>query len=95
MNERKPQVLLHHYLKKLKLPTILREYAALAAHCGKENCDYVLFLLRLVERESLDREKRAAERRVKTARFPVLKTLDTFDFQAQPSKRVNMAAFKG
>ena len=85
MNERKPQVLLHHYLKKLKLPTILREYAALAAHCGKENCDYVLFLLRLVERESLDREKRAAERRVKTARFPVLKTLDTFDFQAQPS----------
>jgi DNA replication protein DnaC len=83
--ERKSQLLLNHYLKKLKLPTILREYAAVAASCGKDNCDYVTFLLRLVERETLDREKRAAERRVKNARFPVIKTLDTFDFKAQPS----------
>jgi len=33
----------------------------------------------------MDREKRSAERRVKNARFPVIKTLDTFDFKAQPS----------
>ncbi len=85
MSQRKPQVLLEHYLKQLKLPTILREYAAVAATCGKENADYITFLLRLVERETLDRQKRAAERRVKNARFPVIKTLDTFDFTAQPS----------
>ena len=85
MNESKPQVLLKHYLKKLKLPTILREYQAMAAVCTKERCDYSSFLLRLVERESLDRQKRAAERRVKNARFPVIKTLDTFDFALQPS----------
>jgi DNA replication protein DnaC len=85
MTERKPQVLLNHYLKKLKLPTMLREYAAVAGSCAKDNCDYVSFLLRLVEREALDREKRSAERRVKNARFPILKTLDTFDFKAQPS----------
>lgn len=85
MTERKPQVLLNHYLKKLKLPTMLREYAAVAGSCAKDNCDYVSFLLRLVERETLDREKRSAERRVKNARFPILKTLDTFDFKAQPS----------
>jgi len=85
MNESKPQVLLKHYLKKLKLPTILREYQAMAAVCMKERCDYSTFLLRLVERESLDRQKRAAERRVKSARFPVIKTLDTFDFSLQPS----------
>jgi len=85
MNQDKPQVLLKHYLKKLKLPTILRDYEAVATVCAKENCDYVSFLLRLVEREALDREKRAAERRVKNARFPVIKTLDTFDFTAQPS----------
>jgi len=85
VKERKPQLLLNHYLKKLKLPTILREYAAVAASCAKDNCDYTLFLLRLVEREALDREKRAAERRIKKARFPVIKTLDTFDFKAQPS----------
>jgi len=59
----------------------------LAAACAKDNGDYVTFLLRLVEREALDREKRSAERRVKNARFPVIKTLDTFDFQTQPSIR--------
>ena len=82
MKQDKPQLLLKHYLKKLKLPTMLRDYEALAATCAKDNCDYVSFLLRLVEREALDREKRAAERRVKTARFPIIKTLDTFDFRA-------------
>lgn len=87
MTAGKPQVLLKHYLKKLKLPTLLREYEAVAAACAKDNGDYVTFLLRLVEREALDREKRSAERRVKNARFPVIKTLDTFDFQAQPSIR--------
>ena len=85
MSERKSELLLRHYLKKLKLPTILREYGPVAASCTKENCDYVTYLWRLVERESLDREKRAAERRVKNARFPIIKTLDTFDFEAQPS----------
>jgi DNA replication protein DnaC len=85
MSERKSELLLRHYLKRLKLPTILREYGSVATSCAKENCDYVTYLWRLVEREALDREKRASERRVKNARFPVIKTLDTFDFEAQPS----------
>jgi DNA replication protein DnaC len=33
----------------------------------------------------IEREQRAAQRRVKSAKFPVLKTLDSFDFGAQPS----------
>jgi len=81
----KSTVLLEHYLKKLKLPTILREYAQVAAICQKNRCDYATFLLRLVERELLDRDKRAAERRIKDANFPVIKTIDTYDFKAQPS----------
>jgi len=85
MSESKPQILLAHYLYKLRLPTIIREYEAVAAACAKERCDYTVFLLHLVEREFLDREKRAAERRVKNACFPVIKTLDTFDFTLQPS----------
>ena len=85
MNPNRPQLLLKHYLKKLKLPTVLRDYEAVAATCAKDNADYVSFLSRLMEREALDREKRAAERRVKNARFPVIKTLDTFHFKAQPS----------
>ena len=85
MSTTKPSLLLEHHLKELKLPTMLREYAALASVCSTERADYPTFLLRLCERELIDRERRAAERRIKAAKFPVLKTLDSFDFTAQPS----------
>jgi DNA replication protein DnaC len=85
MTTTKPQVLLTHYLKQLKLPSFLREYDKLAVVCRQEQADYQTFLLRLAEIEIADRERRAAERRVKEARLPVIKTLDTFDFKAQPS----------
>ena len=78
-------VLLEHHLKQLRLPTVLREYASIAASCTQDRADYPTYLLRLTERELLDREKRAAERRLKAARFPIIKTVDTFDFDAQPS----------
>ncbi len=85
MSTEKPEILLGHYLKQLKLPSMLREYGKLAEVCRDEAADYRSYLLRLAEREVLDRETRAAERRTKAARFPVIKTLDTFDFTAQPS----------
>jgi DNA replication protein DnaC len=78
-------LLLEHHLKALKLPTFLREYTPVGAVCAQERCGYPEYLFRLAERELLDRERRATERRIKDARFPVLKTLDTFDFAAQPS----------
>ena len=86
----KPTVLLEYYLKKLRLPTILRDYTALAKVCQDGRSDFQTYLLRLCERELLDREKRAAERRVKEASFPVVKTIDTFDFKAQPSLNVRL-----
>ena len=85
MSDSKSTMLLEHHLKQLKLPTMLREYPSLAAACTSDRSDYPTYLLRLCERELLDREQRAAERRIKAARFPVLKTLDSFDFTAQPS----------
>ena len=85
MTQTKPSLLLDHYLKQLKLPTMLREHEKLATVCRSERADYQTFLLRLAEREVHDREIRAAERRVQAAKFPVLKTIDTFDFTAQPS----------
>ena len=85
MSNDKPTVLLEHYLKELKLPTFLREYKKIAELCQKDRSDYQTFLLRLVEREMQGREIRARERRIKAAKFPVIKTLDTFDFKAQPS----------
>ena len=85
MNTTSPTLLLDHYLKQLRLPTMLREYASVAAVCAREDQDHVAFLLPLVERELIEREQRAAQRRIKSARFPVLKTLDTFQFEAQAS----------
>lgn len=86
MNEKdKPAVLIEYYLKKLKLPTVLREYVSMAVVCRNDGSDYQTYLMRLAERELLDREKRAAERRVGEAGFPVIKTMDTYDFKAQPS----------
>jgi DNA replication protein DnaC len=80
-----PQVLLEHHLKTLRLPTMLREYDKVAQQCAVDAADYPRFLLRLVELELLDRDRRAVERRIKAARFEVVKTLDTFDFLAIPS----------
>jgi len=77
-------VLLEHHLKQLKLPTILREYTGIATSCSAEKADYQTYLLRLTERELLDREQRAAEKRLRAAQFPVTKTIDTFDFKQQP-----------
>lgn len=79
------RVQLEHHLKKLRLPTMGREWEAVAASCAKEGRDYGDFLLGLTERELIEREQRAAERRIKGAKFPVLKTIDSFDFAAQPT----------
>jgi DNA replication protein DnaC len=80
-----PQILLDHQLKKLKLPTILREYDKQARLCSTEGRDHVQFLARLVELELIDRERRMIERRIKAAKFPATKNLDSFDFAAIPS----------
>jgi DNA replication protein DnaC len=77
-------VLLSHHLKALKLPVFLREYHKIGGECAKGNGDYARFLLELSELELIEREARRAERRVKEAAFPVIKTLESFDFTAIP-----------
>src|SRR3546814_18173671 len=42
-------------------------------------------LLRPIELELIDRERRTVERRIRAARFPAVKSFDTFDFTAIPS----------
>jgi DNA replication protein DnaC len=79
------RLLLKHHLEKLRLPTIRREWESAAAGCASDGRDYGDFLLQLTERELIEREQRAAQRRIKSAKFPVLKTLDDFDFGAQSS----------
>jgi DNA replication protein DnaC len=83
--ETKSTVLLKHHLKALRLPTVLAECEKVAGRCAAENADHLSFLLQLCELELIERERKAAERRLKAARFPAAKTLDGFDFTARPS----------
>jgi DNA replication protein DnaC len=78
-------VLLKHHLKALRLPTVLAECEKVAQRCAADNVDHLGFLLQVVELELIEREHKAAERRLKAARFPAPKTLDGFDFAARPS----------
>ena len=80
-----PQLLLAHHLKALKLPTFLREYDKQARQCAAEGADHVRYLVRLTELELIDRERRMVERRIRMAKFPAVKSLDSFDFKAMPS----------
>lgn len=84
MSSDTPEVLLAHYLKTLKLPTFQREYQKLARQCATEGVDHVGYLTRLSEREMIERDGRKVERRIKAAKFPVVKSLDSFDFAAIP-----------
>ena len=79
-----PQLLLAHHLKQLKLPTVLREYEKVARECARDGTDHPRYLLRLIELELIDRERRTIERRIRAARFPAVKSFDTFDFAAIP-----------
>jgi DNA replication protein DnaC len=83
--ETKSTVLLKHHLKALRLPTVLAECEKVAGRCAAENADHLSFLLQLCELELIERERKAADRRLKAARFPAAKTLDGFDFTARPS----------
>ncbi len=84
MSTEAPEILLAHYLKTLKLPTFQREYQKLARLCATEGVDHVGYLFRLSEREMIERDRRKVERRIKAAKFPVVKSLDSFDFAAIP-----------
>ena len=81
----RPTLLLEHLLKELKLPTFLREYGKLASQCAAEGVSHPDYLLRLAELEVTDRHQRMVQRRIRAARFPATKSLDTFDFSAIPA----------
>jgi DNA replication protein DnaC len=90
--EAKSLVLLKHHLKVLRLPTIGSECEKVAQRAATDNADHLTFLLQLLELELLDREKRAADRRLKAAKFPTVKTLENFDFAARPSVNKQLVA---
>ena len=65
-----------HHLKELRLASFLREYGKLMAQCAAENVDHPEYLLRLAELELIDRHQRMEDRRIRTARFPAIPSVN-------------------
>jgi DNA replication protein DnaC len=77
--------LLESYLRQLRLPSFAHNYQAFAADAARSNLDYTRYLLALAEQEVNKREQNRIQKRVKAARFPVLKELADFDFSTLPA----------
>jgi len=78
-------MLLETNLKQLRLSTFLQNYRKFAEDAARANLGYDRYLLALVEQEVAQREENRKVRRIKAARFPVLKELADFDFSCVPS----------
>ena len=78
-------MLLETCLKQLRLSTFLHHYARFAEDAAQTNLPYDRYLLALAELEVAQREENRRLRRIKAARFPVLKELADFDFSCIPS----------
>ena len=75
-----PKDMIQHQLKRLRLPTIERQYKKLAQEAARDNRPYEDFLLSLLEVEVAQREENTRKRLIAQAHFPYLRTLDQFDF---------------
>lgn len=84
----KDEQLLTH-LRYLKLPYFEEHHQSQAKEAVEKNWTPLDFLSRLTEGEALQRKDRATQRRLQAARFPVVKTLEQFNW-AWP-KKINRA----
>jgi len=76
---------LQAYLAALRLPFTLANYEAYAQSAADKQWSHVQFLQELIAAEAAARADRRVERLVAQARFPVLKTLQGFDWEG-PTK---------
>ncbi len=70
-------------LKALCLPTIASSWERMAEEARRERRTHAEYLADLASLEVGGRRERKIERRIAEARFPILKTLDAFDFAGQ------------
>jgi DNA replication protein DnaC len=78
-------LLLETQLKQLGLTSFLRNYAPFAHDAAQNQHTYSRYLLTLTEQELAQRESSRRQRRIKEAKFPLIKTLNEFDFAAIPN----------
>ncbi len=77
-------VLIEAHLKRLRMPTASRLYLSLAREAESNNQTYESYLLALLDAEIQQRDVNVQRTRVKRAKFPVIKTLEEFNFSALP-----------
>jgi len=71
--------------RELKMPGLARSYVQLARQAREEHWSVEDYLFEALSAEQTSRRDSAIRQRVHDARFPEVKTLDTFDFTARPS----------
>lgn len=72
------------YLKALRLGGLAEGYRQIIREAEENNLSYSDFLQACLEHEVAFKEQGRVKRLIAKAKFPVLKTIDTFDFSAQP-----------
>jgi DNA replication protein DnaC len=80
---------LPEHLAQLRLPFIQENYQTLADQAAREQWTHAQYLARLMEGENQGRHDRCIARRIAEARFPIIKTLDQFDWNWP--KKINRA----
>lgn len=81
MNNSHPEELrLSEDLARLHLSFIQENHQSIAAQAAREQWTHQQYLARLIEGESQRRQDRSIARRIAAARFPLIKTLDQFDW---------------
>lgn len=77
------------HLSYLKLPYIREHHETVAQSAARKQWTHVQYLSELIKQESNLRQDRTIQRRIRMARFPVVKTLDQFDWSWP--KKINQA----
>ena len=84
------KALLIENLKKLKLSTMLRDLESMIRQANQESLSYEEFLLNLSESEVQTRQENGRKRRLREAKFPILKPMEIFDFDAAPGLDIRL-----
>ena len=79
------EALLDNYLRDLKMPGLKRTYRSLAREAFEQSKHPLDFLSACLATEADSRREHRLQAHLRSARFPMVKTLDAFDFSAIPS----------
>jgi len=71
--------------RKLRLPALSRDAERCALESGRQGNSHLSYLVELLETEVEERRLRRAARRIKEAGFPIVKSLESFDFRRAPT----------